>query len=110
MGVMVLLTPLGLLAPGGAFGEDAPEDLKLGDLGLNAVPAGLEKYNSFWSHTLLGDYGFRSGDHPNLGYILSAVVGILVVGLVIFLIGKVIQALTGASASHEQEPESAGRA
>ena len=35
---MVLLTPLGLLAPGGAFGEDAPEDLDLGKYGLSAVP------------------------------------------------------------------------
>ena len=29
LGAMVLLSPLGLLAPGGAFGEDAPADLDL---------------------------------------------------------------------------------
>ena len=87
LAVMVVLTPLGLLAPGGAFGEDAPEDLDLGKYGLNTVPAGLERYNSFWSHTLLGGYGFRSGDHPNIGYIVSAVVGIAVVGLAVYLIG-----------------------
>ena len=42
--VMVVLTPLGLLAPGGAFGEDAPEDLDLGQLGLSTVPTGLANY------------------------------------------------------------------
>jgi cobalt/nickel transport system permease protein len=91
--VMVLLTPLGLLAPGGAFGEEAPADLNLGKLGLNSVPAGLNKYNGFWSHTLLGGYGFKGGQHANLGYILSAVVGIAVIAIVIFAIGKLIELL-----------------
>ncbi len=84
MAVLVVLTPLGLLAPGGAFGEAAPADLDLGSLGLSAVPAGLAHYNSFWSHTLLGGYGFSDGDHRTLGYLLSALVGIAVVGLVVF--------------------------
>jgi cobalt/nickel transport system permease protein len=83
LGALVVLTPLGLLAPGGAFGEDAPADLALGKYGLEAVPTGLEKYNSFWSHTLLGGYGFSSGDHPVLGYLLSALIGIAVIGVVI---------------------------
>ncbi len=85
MGVLVLLTPLGLLAPGGAFGEDAPEQLDLGHLGLNALPAGLAKYAGFWNHALLGGYGFSDGSHPVLGYLLSAVVGILAVGAAVYL-------------------------
>lgn len=89
--VMVVLSPIGLLAPGGAFGEDAPADLDLKNYGLSAVPKGLEKYNGWWSHTLLNGYGFNSGDHPNIGYIVSAVVGIVVVGIAIFLIGSFIQ-------------------
>jgi len=105
MGVMVLLTPLGLLAPGGAFGEDAPEDLRLGDLGLDAVPAGLEKYNSFWSHTLLGDYGFGSGDHAGVAYVLSAVVGILVVGLAIYLLGRAVKALARPRSDRDAEDQ-----
>jgi cobalt/nickel transport system permease protein len=83
LAAMVVLTPLGLLAPGGAFGEDAPADLDLGRYGLRAIPEGLNRYNGFWSHTLLGGYGFGSGDHPVVGYLLSAVVGIVVVGLAI---------------------------
>ncbi|MGH3447457.1 MAG: cobalt transporter CbiM [Nocardioidaceae bacterium] len=101
MVAMVVLTPIGLLAPGGAWGEDAPADLDLHELGLSAVPSGLAKYNDFWGHTLLGDYGFSSGAHANLAYILSAVVGILVVGAVIFVIGTVVRRLTADAPDHE---------
>src|SRR5919199_723269 len=45
--LMVVLTPLGLLAPGGAFGEAAPQKLDLGALGLSAVPGGPNRYNGF---------------------------------------------------------------
>jgi len=83
LGVLVVLTPLGLLAPGGAFGEDAPGHLNLARYGLRAVPAGLNEYNSFWSRAVLGGYGFNSGDHPVVGYLVSAVVGIAVVALVV---------------------------
>ncbi|GII20567.1 cobalt transporter CbiM [Planosporangium mesophilum] len=89
--VMVLLTPLGLLAPGGAFGEGAPHELNLGQLGLHAVPAGLAEYNGFWSHTLLSGYGFHDGQHANLAYILSAVIGIAVVAAVIFGVGTLVE-------------------
>ena len=81
---MIVLSPLGLLAPGGAYGEDAPIDLNLHKYGLHAIPSGLQHYNGFWKHTLLGDYGFSSGGHANLGYVLSAIVGALAVGTVIF--------------------------
>jgi cobalt/nickel transport system permease protein len=92
---MVALSPLGLLAPGGAFGEDAPGDLNLGELGLKAVPEGLNRYTGFWSHTLLGDYGFSNGQNATLAYILSAVIGIAVVGAAIYGLGKLVMALTG---------------
>ena len=83
---LALITPLGLVASGGAFGEDAPSDLDLGKYGLNAVPSGLNRYNGFWSHTVLGGYGFSSGDNPTLGYLLSAAVGIVVITLVVLVI------------------------
>ncbi|WP_329236469.1 cobalt transporter CbiM [Actinoallomurus sp. NBC_01490] len=101
--VMALLTPLGLLAPGGAFGEDAPEDLDLHKYHLNAVPSGLNKYNGFWHHAIFNGYDFSSDSHPTVGYIISAVVGIAVIGAVIFLIGAAVRRFTGRRASH-QEP------
>ena len=97
--VMIVLTPLGLLAPGGAFGEDAPEDLDLGKLGLSTVPTGLANYTGYWKHTLLDGYGFSSGDYPVVGYLLSAVIGILVIGVTVFVVAAVARRITGYRSS-----------
>lgn len=104
MAVLVVLTPLGLLAPGGAFGEDKPDELGLGKLGLNAVPTGLAKYAGFWHHTVLGDYG---GDfsHPVIGYLVSALVGIVVVGTAVFLITLGVHALSSRRSTDTKQAE-----
>ena len=86
LGAMVLLSPLGLLAPGGAFGEDSPEALDLGRYHLGAVPQGLNDYTGWWSHTVLGGYGFSDGSNARLGYVVSAIVGAVAVGLAIGLV------------------------
>ncbi len=91
VGAMVLLTPLGLLAPGGAFGEDAPADLDLGRYGLSAVPDGLQKYSDFWGNALLPGYG----DGGAWQYLLSAVVGVAVVGLVVAGVAVLLRRLRG---------------
>jgi cobalt/nickel transport system permease protein len=82
---MIVLSPLGLLAPGTAYGEDAPTDLDLDKYGLSAIPSGLQHYNGFWKHTLLTDYGFSSGSYANLSYVVSAILGALAVGAAIFV-------------------------
>ncbi|HXR69004.1 MAG TPA: hypothetical protein VN712_10270, partial [Dermatophilaceae bacterium] len=102
---MVVLTPLGLLAPGGAFGEDDPAALDLGELGLSTVPAGLQEYTSFWSHTLLGGYGFNSGDHAGVAYVLSAVVGIAVVAVSVFVIGTIVRVVARARGDRQEQDE-----
>lgn len=81
--VLVALTPLGLLAPGGAFGEDAPEDLDLAAYDLDAVPKGLRSYAGFWRNTLFDGYSFAGDRHPQLAYILSALVGIAAIVVVV---------------------------
>jgi cobalt/nickel transport system permease protein len=89
LGIMAVISPLGLLAPGGAFGEDAPQDLDLAKYHLSAVPEGLAKYTDFWGSTLLPGYG----DGSWWQYILSALIGVVVVAALVFgvtwLIGKV---------------------
>lgn len=105
--LMVALTPVGLLAPGGAFGEDSPQNLDLGKYGIRAVPAGLARYNGFWKHKLLDGYGFSSGAHPDLGYVLSAVVGILVIGTAVFVVATAVRLI--ARARHDDEPASPTR-
>jgi cobalt/nickel transport system permease protein len=85
--VLVVLTPLGLLASGTAWGEWGSKDLRTK---LGFIPSGLQKFSDFWHHTLLPDYGIAGYDHTfwqqALGYLLSAFFGLFVIGLVAFLI------------------------
>jgi cobalt/nickel transport system permease protein len=104
-GVIVALTPIGLLAPGGAFGEDSPADLDLAKYHLSAAPEGLVKFSSFWSHTVLGGYGFESGDHPVIGYLISAVVGCLLITLVLVAFVLLYRKFSGGGGSGEDGPD-----
>ena len=81
--VLVALTPLGLLAPGTAFGEDAPEDLDLAAYDLDAVPDGMRSYAGFWHNTLFDGYGFADERHPEVAYIVSAVAGLAAIAIVV---------------------------
>lgn len=90
LGVVALLTPLGLLASGGAFGEDAPEDLDLAKYHLQAIPNGLAHYAGFWHHALFDGYDFTDDRHPVLGYIVSAFVGMLAIALVVVAVVKLL--------------------
>jgi cobalt/nickel transport system permease protein len=85
LGAMVVLVPLGLFAPGSAFGEDGPQDLDLAKYGLRAVPTGLQRYSDFWSHAFFPGYDTRDGAHPNAGYYVSAVVGTALIAGVVLL-------------------------
>ncbi len=95
LGVMAVLTPLGLLASGGAFGEDAPSDLDLHRYGLSSVPSGLRHYAGFWHNALFSGYGFSDDRHPVVGYLVSAAVGIIAIGLVVFAASVVVRSTRG---------------
>jgi cobalt/nickel transport system permease protein len=95
LAAMIVLSPLGLLAPGGAFGEDAPANLDLAKYHLGAVPQGLNSYTGWWSHAVLDGYGFTGGSTARLGYWVSAIVGAIAVGVVIALLIGAIR-LVGA--------------
>jgi len=92
--VMVVLTPLGLLAPGTAFGEDAPNELAA-NLGLATVPAGMARYADFWRSALFPDYLSASP----WTYMVSAVVGIVVVGLIVYVVGLLAVRVLGHRAA-----------
>jgi cobalt/nickel transport system permease protein len=114
LGTMAVLTPLGLLAPGGAFGEDAPENLDLAKYHLDAVPSGLRHYAGFWHNALFNGYDFSNDAHPVLGYLVSAVVGIVVIALIV--VGSfagtrfVRRSRVGADAAVETEGDALGSA
>lgn len=104
LGVMAALTPLGLLAPGGAFGEASPQNLELHKHHLNAVPDGLRHYAGFFHNALFTGYDFSKDKHPAIGYLVSAGVGIAAIAIVIlagFAIAKLVhRRRRSASSSH----------
>jgi cobalt/nickel transport system permease protein len=94
---LIVLCPLGLLAPGGAFGEGAASDLKSA---FGFVPAGFAALSGHW-HALLDNYGVPntpfSGDATNLlgqsvGYYVAAVVGIAIIAGITLLVSRLIAA------------------
>ena len=94
--VLILASPIGLLAPGTAWGEWGTEQLV--GLGLKSVPAGLEKLSGLWGAPL-ADYDLPALGNANLGYVLSAVVGILVIVVVVWLFTTLLTA--GAKSSEK---------
>jgi cobalt/nickel transport system permease protein len=82
LAVLIVASPLGLLAPGTAWGEWGADELT--SLGLKSIPVGLEKLSSLWGAPL-ADYDLPALGNANLGYLLSAIVGIALVALVVWL-------------------------
>ena len=88
--VLVALVPIGLIATGTAYGEWGPDELQQA---VGYVPAGLRQLNGLWT-PVLPDYNFPSGGDTlpkqTPGYYASAIIGVIVVGLIAYGIGKVI--------------------
>ena len=87
---LVVLSPLGLLAEGTAFGEWSADELA--EM-MNNVPAGIE--NGFSFEALFSDYTIP-GTNIAVGYILSALTALLI----FYILGKMIRTMNGAKASH----------
>ena len=84
---LAIASPLGLLAPGTAWGEWGTEELSR--MGLKAIPKGIAQLSGIWGAPLQG-YNLPSLGNSNLGYILSAFVGILVVSVVAWLFTRIL--------------------
>jgi len=94
--VAIVLAPLGLLAPGTAWGEWATQDVaKL----VGYVPQGLARFAGLWK-TPLADYSLTAARSTflgsALGYYLCAVLG---VGAILALAALLGRALTARSAT-----------
>lgn len=88
IGIMVVLTPLGLLASGVTWGEWSSEELKSI---LGYIPQELRRLESIWQHSLMADYklpGWDSSFMTALGYILSAIVGVGIIVGIAFLMSR----------------------
>lgn len=91
MTVLILLTPLGLLATGTAWGEwgvDELAGLATGGSVLGYTPAGME--NGFELSALFPDYSM-AGLPEWTGYILSAVVGVALLVIIFKLISSTMK-------------------
>lgn len=87
LAVLIVIAPIGLLAPGTAWGEWGAEELT--SLGLTFIPKGLEQLSGFWSAPL-PDYDVPALGNANLAYILSALVGILITVLIVWLFSMLV--------------------
>jgi len=82
LAVLIVAAPLGLLAPGTAWGEWSAR--QLAGLGLSFVPQGMAQLESLWGAPL-ARYDLPALGNSNAGYIVSAIVGIGLVGFLAWL-------------------------
>ncbi|GIM27746.1 hypothetical protein CPJCM30710_04120 [Clostridium polyendosporum] len=92
LGTLILLSPLGMLAPGTAWGEWGSDELiKM----TGFVPKGLQKLSESWKFTLFPDYSIFTSEKgfsaQALAYIFSAVVGVALLIIFINLLGKLLK-------------------
>jgi cobalt/nickel transport system permease protein len=103
LGVLALVTPIGLLASGTAWGEWGVTELK--DMGLGSIPSGLERFTDWWPAPV-PDYGLpRMG--AVIGYILSALIGLALVASLLWLAGRIL--IRKGMESTEGKPPSTDR-
>jgi cobalt/nickel transport system permease protein len=93
---LVVLTPMGLLAPGTAWGEWSREELK--QFGLSYIPAGFDQWSSLWSAPL-SRYNLPALNNPTVAYVLSAVLGVGLVFIAILALGWLIERIAQRSAT-----------
>ncbi len=88
VGIMILLSPLGLLAQGTAWGEWGADEVKEK---LGFIPTGLEHLSDRW-HAIMPDYAIPGLDgtfgQSAAVYILSAIVGVAIIGGITYLFSK----------------------
>lgn len=95
LGILVMLTPLGLLAQGTAWGEWGTQEIK--DT-LGFVPQGMSKASDLW-HSLMPDYSLPTGSWfatssyqsiNIIGYVLSAIIGIVLIVALLSILMKLL--------------------
>jgi cobalt/nickel transport protein len=95
IGILALLSPLGLILPawlgaGSAWGEWGLEEIKKL---IGFIPEGMQKLAELWKSPM-HDYtlsGQKPGlAHGSLGYILTAVIGIVITSGLAYLIARLL--------------------
>jgi cobalt/nickel transport system permease protein len=97
---LVLLTPIGVLAPGTAWGEWSAGELKAT---LGFVPAGLEKVGGLWA-AAIPDYAPAFIANPLVGYLVAALLGSALVIGATWLVAKLLSRKAGDTPSGPVSP------
>lgn len=92
--VLIVVSPLGLILPahfraGSAWGEWGADEMQKF---AGYVPQGLAKLGSLWTAPI-PDYAFKGWEekglsHQSFAYIISAVLGVLIIVVVVVLLGR----------------------
>ena len=99
LAILVVASPLGLLAPGTAWGEWGTDELA--SRGFSAIPAGMQKLSGLWGAPF-ADYNLPALGNVNLGYVFSAVAGIFIIAIVIWLFMMMLTSGSGSKKSVEK--------
>lgn len=100
LALLMVISPLGLLATGTAWGEWAPEDIAIEGPAYGAssdVPAGLEKLASLWTAPF-PDYSVPLLAHEQTAYIASAFIGVGLIWLSCLILGRTFASGSSGSA------------
>jgi cobalt/nickel transport system permease protein len=98
--VLVLITPIGVLAQGTAWGEWGAKELRTT---LGFVPAGLEKIGGLWT-AAVPDYAPPFIANPLVGYLVAAVLGSALVIGATWLLAKLLSRKAGDAPSGPASP------
>ncbi len=100
-----VVAPLGLIAPGFAYGEGSTQDVANA---FGYVPAGLQQLSSIFTAPLAGyriPLPFLDGANTALwqqavGYEIAGIIGILLLGGVMFVVGRLLARKDGHADDH----------
>ena len=96
LGALIMLSPLGLILPerfksGSAWGEWGADEM---ERLVGYVPQGLKRLSAAWNAPM-PDYALKGWQgkglaHLSLAYIPSAMAGVILIVLVVWLLGKIL--------------------
>ncbi len=89
LAVLVLLSPVGLIASGTAWGEWAADEIQSK---LGFVPSGFAKLEGIWN-SVFPDYtmpGLSGASGAIVSYVVSAAIGVAITGVIIHLLSRIL--------------------
>ncbi len=120
LAVLLILTPLGIIAAGGAWGEWSAHDFadpgvrqRMGAASGNQLPPahaprGLERLSSLWTAPLSG-YAPSFIRSASFGYLVSGMIGVGLIILVLLLANWVLSRMPAHGNSEPEPPQQRGK-